>query len=209
MLPDAHSVLELIAANQAAGLPEVVGLDFGISAAIVSIVVSVISAILSAVLAPGPPPPPKASSIDDITAPTADDGRPIPVVFGHTLVAGPNVVWYGNLSWTERMKQGIVVGYRYFMGMHLAICAGPVDAVTRILVGDREAWRDDPVTSTTTITITQGGLFGGDEGEGGVSGVSDVPLGHIHSCGTSRQRRRAPGGVGSGEDRVHGWPSMD
>jgi len=177
MTPDVHSILELIAANQAAGLPEVVGLDFGISAAIVSIVVSVISAILSAVLAPGPPPPPKASSIDDITAPTADDGRPIPVVFGHTLVAGPNVVWYGNLSWTERKKEKMVVGYRYFMGMHLAVCAGPVDAVTRILVGDREAWREDSVTSTTTITITKGGLFGGDEGEGGVSGDVEVRFG--------------------------------
>jgi len=174
MLPEAHTVLELIAANQAAGLPEYVGSE--VVSAIVSIIITVISAILSAVLAPGPPPPPKPSSIDDINAPTADDGRPIPVVFGDVLVAGPNVVWYGQLSWTERKNQGIVVGYRYFMGMHLAVCAGPVDKVSKILVGDRVAWEGSE-TSTTTITITKGGLFGGDDGEGGVSGDVELRFG--------------------------------
>ena len=33
-----------------------------------------------------------------------------------------------------------VVGHRYYAGLHLAICHGPVDAVTRIIVGERTAW---------------------------------------------------------------------
>ncbi|EKF9276366.1 hypothetical protein O1B68_002107 [Vibrio cholerae] len=32
------------------------------------------------------------------------------------------------------------VGYRYYLGMHLAMCHGPVDAVTEIQVADRQAW---------------------------------------------------------------------
>ena len=32
-----------------------------------------------------------------------------------------------------------VVGHRYFAGLHLALCHGPVDAVTRIIVGERTA----------------------------------------------------------------------
>ena len=28
-----------------------------------------------------------------------------------------------------------VVGHRYYAGLHLAMCHGPVDAVTRIIVG--------------------------------------------------------------------------
>ena len=32
------------------------------------------------------------------------------------------------------------VGYRYRMGLHLALCQGPVDAVQEIQMGDRTAW---------------------------------------------------------------------
>ena len=32
-----------------------------------------------------------------------------------------------------------VVGHRYYAGLHLALCHGPVDAVTRIIVGERTA----------------------------------------------------------------------
>mgnify|MGYP000499930949 CR=1 FL=1 len=34
------------------------------------------------------------------------------------------------------------VGYRYRMGLHLALCQGPVDAVQEIQMGDRTAWGD-------------------------------------------------------------------
>lgn len=32
------------------------------------------------------------------------------------------------------------VGYRYSLGMHLALCHGPVDAIREILVDRRTAW---------------------------------------------------------------------
>lgn len=44
-------------------------------------------------------PKPKAAKPEaakDMDGPTADAGRPIPVIFGEITVKGPNVLWYGN-----------------------------------------------------------------------------------------------------------------
>ncbi len=68
------------------------------------------------------------------------------------------------------------VGYRYYMGMHLAICHGPVDAVQEIVVGDRQAWSGN-VTDNARITINAPELFGGDSREGGVVGDVDIAFG--------------------------------
>lgn len=38
------------------------------------------------------------------------------------------------------------VGYRYFLGMHMGICRGPVDSLVEIRVGDKKAW---PLAITT------------------------------------------------------------
>lgn len=37
-------------------------------------------------------------TFSDLNAPTATLGREIPVVFGTKLIAGPNVVWYGDFK---------------------------------------------------------------------------------------------------------------
>ena len=39
-------------------------------------------------------------------APTAQEGRPIPVVFGTVMVRDPNIVWYGNLSTSPIVSDG-------------------------------------------------------------------------------------------------------
>lgn len=69
-----------------------------------------------------------------------------------------------------------VVGYRYYLGMHLGVCAGPVDAVLELRAGDRTAWTGN-VTSSTSIAINVPGLFGGEEREGGIAGTVDVMMG--------------------------------
>ncbi|MEW9897096.1 phage tail protein [Chitinivorax sp. PXF-14] len=76
------------------------------------------------------------------------------------------------------------VGYRYRMGLHLALCQGPVDAVQEIQMGDRTAWGDAdraPLSSghgLSSLSINKPTLFGGDEREGGVVGTIDVLSGH-------------------------------
>lgn len=43
-------------------------------------------------------PSPKPASLSDVDVPTAEEGRPVPVVFGMALIRGANVVWYGDLK---------------------------------------------------------------------------------------------------------------
>lgn len=50
------------------------------------------------------PPKPKAARLQDFDIPTAEQGRPIPVIFGSVTVTGPNVIWYGDLD-TSSIKE--------------------------------------------------------------------------------------------------------
>ena len=65
----------------------------------------VVSAFISAALAPKPPAP-KPASIKDFDVPVAEEGRPIPVVFGTVTITGSNVLWYGDLRSTPIQSKG-------------------------------------------------------------------------------------------------------
>jgi hypothetical protein len=68
------------------------------------------------------------------------------------------------------------VGFRYFMGLHMGFCHGPVDAVLEIRAGGRSAWTGT-ATANGAISINAPDLFGGEEREGGLSGTADVMMG--------------------------------
>ena len=72
-------------------------------------------------------------------------------------------------------SEKVTVGYRYYLGVHFALCHGPIDYITRINVDDRLAWSGLAVDEQ--ITIDAPGLFGGDEREGGIAGDVDVMMG--------------------------------
>ena len=46
------------------------------------------------------------AGLGDIQAPTAEEGREIPVLFGTRDVKGPNVVWYGDFAAVAVKKKG-------------------------------------------------------------------------------------------------------
>lgn len=48
----------------------------------------------------------KPAGMEDIEAPTAEEGREIPVLFGRRQIKGPNVVWYGDLKTTPIKSKG-------------------------------------------------------------------------------------------------------
>jgi hypothetical protein len=48
----------------------------------------------------------KPAGLDEFQAPTAEDGREIPVLFGTKDLNGPNVVWYGDLKGVAIKKKG-------------------------------------------------------------------------------------------------------
>lgn len=163
----------------------------------------VISTAVSYALAPKPEKP-KPAELDDFQFPTAEEGRPIPVVFGTVRITGANVIWYGDLSSSgikgggttvngglvgallgpifsgfkkkKKKVQQQTVGYWYSMGLHLALCYGEVDAILKIEADDKEAWTGN-ITSSSTFTIDKPDLFGGTSKEGGLQVDIDVCMG--------------------------------
>jgi len=78
---------------------------------------------------------------------------------------------------SRRRKTQVTVGYWYGLSMHMALCHGPVDAITEVLVGERTAWTGNQ-ESSGDIAISRRDLFGGDEREGGPDGTLTVMMGH-------------------------------
>lgn len=61
----------------------------------VSILVAVVLNIVAYLIAPKPKTN-KAAAAQDLENPTAEAGRPIPVVFGQITVRGGNILWFGD-----------------------------------------------------------------------------------------------------------------
>lgn len=68
------------------------------------------------------------------------------------------------------------VGYRYYLGMHVGICLGPVDELKAIYMGERKAWEGSQ-TASGELLVDSPNLFGGDEREGGMIAAVDVMMG--------------------------------
>ncbi len=69
------------------------------------LIVLVVSSLISYALAPKPPKP-KPAALEDFDIPVAEQGRPVPVIFGTMQVTGPNVLWYGDLRTTAIKEKG-------------------------------------------------------------------------------------------------------
>lgn len=122
----------------------------------------------------------KPAGLGDFQFPTATEGRSVPLVWGTIQIAGPNVVWYGDLrqvAITEKVKTGmfssdtIIKGYKYNIGIQSALCRGTVNSLLRVWIGDDEVF-SGTVTDGGTFTVDEPELFGGDDlGNGGVVGT--------------------------------------
>jgi len=106
------------------------------------LVVMVLVSILTHLMTPKPKAQDaKPNALGDFRFPTAQEGRAVPIPFGTTKIAGPNVLWYGNYGY-----QGIrtrVDGapnytgeYAYYFGMQIGLCRGPLDGISRISLGE-------------------------------------------------------------------------
>lgn len=142
--------------------------------------------ILSGLLAKAPKI--KASSLGELQAPTAEEGRNLPVIFGTCLMKAPNVVWYGDYKVAAIKKRGSIlgivtalmhttIGYKYYLGMDLALCHGQLDELVDIRSGTGDDLKHINWSKTGTnadgsaaITADDPKCFGGDTKEGGLSG---------------------------------------
>jgi hypothetical protein len=64
------------------------------------------------------------------------------------------------------------------MGLHMAVCHGPVDSIEQIYVGKRSLGIS-PKTSNASVNVVKAGLFGGDKKEGGIVGMVDYEFGDV------------------------------
>lgn len=69
------------------------------------IAVFVVALVVAYSMAPKPETQ-RPAGLGDVTAPTAEEGREIPVLFGTRHIEGPNVVWYGDLRTVAIRKKG-------------------------------------------------------------------------------------------------------
>lgn len=69
------------------------------------IIIFIVALVAAYAMMPNPQSQPPAG-LGDIKAPTAEEGREIPVLFGTRDVDGPNVVWYGDLLVQPIRKKG-------------------------------------------------------------------------------------------------------
>lgn len=60
---------------------------------LISLAISFVAYLLS-------PKPQKAAppAVQDLESPTAEAGRPIPVLFGDLTISGTNILWFGDKS---------------------------------------------------------------------------------------------------------------
>lgn len=81
-------------------------------------------------------PKPAAPKPERFQPPTAEEGAPIPVIFG-TWKVPPNVAWWGDLQVAKVVRDVTFapdqfLGYRYVAGMQLLLCHGPVDELVDV-----------------------------------------------------------------------------
>lgn len=137
--------------------------------------------VISDLLAPKPEiENAKPASLGDFQFPTATEGRSIPQSWGTNRQKGPNVVWYGDFvqeAIVEEVKTGlfssedVVRGYRYHLGLQMALHMGVADELTKVWIGDDLVF-EGSVTHGGTFEIDEPELFGGEElGSGGVVGT--------------------------------------
>lgn len=69
----------------------------------------------------------------------------------------------------------------YYLGMHMVVCYGPVDAITEFVVDKKSAWSGSE--SDGEVYVNQPYLFGGYDKEGGVQGYVDI----LSGAGTQAQ----------------------
>lgn len=74
------------------------------------------------------------------------------------------------------MGASVVIGFKYYLGLHIGLGRGPVDELVEIRIDGKTAF-DGSVTESGQVYIDKPKLFGGDKKEGGIKGTLDVLMG--------------------------------
>lgn len=144
-----------------------------------TLILFVVTILLNELLGPKPAvEDARPKGLGDFQFPTATEGRVVPLLWGRVRLRGPNVVWYGDLeqyALSKFIKSGlwsgkrVITGFRYYLGVQMALCRGPGCVLRRVWIGDTEVFNGTVSTDGGTFDIDKPDLFGGSEyGSGGV-----------------------------------------
>lgn len=120
--------------------------------------------------------------LSDIRFPTADEGSPVPIIYGRVRLRCPNCIWYGDFKTIElkkRVKTGwftsktITIGYSYYISFQLGLCLGPGVKLRKIWVEKKvlHEWVTPVGPEQKVELIDKSSIFGGSERGGGFRGI--------------------------------------
>lgn len=135
-------------------------------AILAALIISVVVSVATYYLTPTPDlDDAKPKGLGDFNFPTNLESRYIPIVFGTTEIKAPNVIWYGDLSTEALTTAGAIVGYRYFLGIDLALCHGPLDSISAMQIDDTFAFSPGEQLSLKSGKTPQGGFVRTSSGQ--------------------------------------------
>lgn len=121
----------------------------------------------------------RASGFDDLQYPRAEQGSPVPLIFGRARMKGPNTLWAGDFTAVpikKKQKTGlfssktVIIGYTYYVGLQLGLALGRCTLHT--IWSDKDIlWSGTANTDGQAININLPNLFGGKEKGGGFVGT--------------------------------------
>lgn len=130
----------------------------------------------------------RAGTLDDLRFPQAREGMPVGLALGTVRIRAPNTVWYGDFearAVKKKMKTGlfsskkVTIAHRYFIGLDLVLCLGPMTALKKIWLEKDIIWTGNITASGTAIVINKPNLFGGKGQGGGFVGTLRFYLGNF------------------------------
>lgn len=120
-----------------------------------------------------PNPRQRPTGIQEFQKPTSESGREIPILFGTKRIKSPNVLWFGDSSAQPgNGTDGVVF---YWAGLHLGLCAGPIDDLLQIDFANKTLWNWGETGASLKETghyvdLNKPELLGGVQKDGGFSG---------------------------------------
>lgn len=123
----------------------------------------------------------RAASLNDFSFPRAKQTDPWMYIKGTVRLKSPNTLWVGDfvpVPIVKKVSTGgfgggkkkVIVGYRNYIGLDLALGLGPL-RLKKIWAGKYVAWTGQQNVDGD-IVINQPNLFGGDESQGGLQGTA-------------------------------------
>jgi hypothetical protein len=121
----------------------------------------------------------RASGLNDLQYPRAQEGAPVPLILGRVKMPGPNTTWVGDfkaVAIKKKQKTGlfsskkVIVGYTYYIGLDLALALGRC-TLHKIVNDKTTIWEGTASADENILNINLPNLFGGKEKGGGLIGT--------------------------------------